>query len=426
MVAPGTPIALRAAMTEMDAVVLPAGSPTLSNTLIGGLGLAERAVIALHRGGIDRVHVSPSLRLDEAATRRLAKRGITIIAATDRPLASVAPDRAVVVVTADAVFEPAAVSALAERVAALGWQGGVASTAAPAAFALLTPEAVDRQRNASESELQREIGSYRVCAIGTAFCRPLVRPEDAPALERDYIRHRNGVEGPFTRAIRAFSVRTTPWLVWLRLSPNQVTMLGLLLAALSALLFSRRAYWPALLGALAYYASMVLDCSDGEVARVTFSDSKFGAWFETAADYTSYFFIIGGLVVGELRTHAVCGHLPAAAIAATASLAIVGVVAYLRQRVAGVNPGAFDDALAGELSHGTPLQRFAVWGRQLIKRSFLAHLILFHALIGHMAALLYVWAYGSVGALVVLLAVQAGLVRRVKVLPVRVPVAFGR
>lgn len=413
-------------MTAVDAVVLPARTPAVANILLGGLGLAERAVIALHRGGIDRIHVSPGLALDDDAKRRLFKRGITIIDATDRPLALVSPDRAVVVVTADAVFEPAAVSALVDRVAALAWPGAAASTTTPAVFALLTPEAVDRQRAASEPELLREIGSYRLCSIEPTFCRAVIRAEDVPSVEREYIRHRNGVEGPFTRAIRAFSVRTSPWLVRLRLTANQVTLLGLFLAALSALLFSRREYWPALVGAILYYASMVLDCSDGEVARVTFSESRFGAWFETAADYTSYFLLIGGLVLGELRTHPVCAHLPAAAIAAAASLAIVIIVAYLRERVAGVNPGAFDDALAGELSRGTPLQRFAVWGRQLIKRSFLAHLILFQALIGHMPALLYVWAYGSVAALAVLLTVQSGLVRRVKVLPARMPAAFGR
>ena len=111
-------------MAAVDAVVLPAISPAVSNTLVGGLALAERAVIALHRGGIDRVHVSPALALDDKATVRLSKRGIRITAASDRPLASVAADRAVVVVTADAVFEPSAVSALADQVAARGWSGG--------------------------------------------------------------------------------------------------------------------------------------------------------------------------------------------------------------------------------------------------------------------------------------------------------------
>ena len=42
----------------------------------------------------------------------------------------------------------------------------------------------------------------------------------------------------------------------------------------------------------------VLDCSDGEVARATLSDSKFGAWLETVTDYLSYFVVLGGMFVG--------------------------------------------------------------------------------------------------------------------------------
>jgi len=102
-----------------------------------------------------------------------------------------------------------------------------------------------------------------------------------------------------------------------------------------------------------------------------------------------------------------------------ASLAIVSIVAYQRARVAGVNPGAFDDALAAELKRGTAVQRFAAWGRQLIKRSFVAHLILFQALIGHLPALTEIWACGAVAALVTVLAVHAHLVRTVRVQPLR-------
>ncbi len=411
-------------MTAIDALVLPARSAAVASQVFGGLALAERAAVALHRGGIDRVHVSPSIMLDARAAS-LSKRGIAADRAGERPLAAVAPGRAVLVVTADAIFEPDAVRAIVARLAASGRAGGAAPTAAPATFALLMPQMVDEQRGATEDELLAAIGGLRLADVAPAFCRALSKPRDIAALEREYIRHRNGVEGPFTRAIRFFSIRTSPMLVRLHLTANQVTLLGLALAALSAVLFSRRAYWPAIAGAIVYYASMILDCSDGEVARVTFSDSTFGAWLETAADYTSYFLVMGGLVSGELRTHPVCGHLPAAAVAAAASLAIVILVWHLRGRVAGANPGAFDDALAGELGRGTAIERFAVWSRQLIKRSFLAHLILFQAVIGHMAALLYIWAYGSVAALAILLAVQSGLVRRVKVVPVRVPAALG-
>ena len=101
------------------------------------------------------------------------------------------------------------------------------------------------------------------------------------------------------------------------------------------------------------------------------------------------------------------------------TLLIVSIVGYLRARVASVNPGAFDDALAAELRQGTATQRFAVWGRQLIKRSFVAHLIVFQALIGFIPALTEIWACGALGALVIVVAVHTHIIRSVRVQPLR-------
>ena len=164
---------------------------------------------------------------------------------------------------------------------------------------------------------------------------------------------------------------------------------------------------------------MVLDCSDGEVARATLSDSSFGAWLETATDYASYFAVIGGIVWADFSRLGFHDHIVAAIEASIASIAIMAIVAYLRARVARLNPGAFDDAIAAELGRGTRIDRFAVWARQLIKRSFLAHLILFQALIGHLPALLEIWAYGSLAALLIVIAVQTQIIRTVRVQPHR-------
>src|SRR5262249_6239250 len=152
-------------------------------------------------------------------------------------------------------------------------------------------------------------------------------------------------------------------------------------------------------------------CSDGEVARATLGDSKFGAWLETVADYLSYFVVLGGIVWGDVRVEGFCIHAASAVIAALASVSIVTLVGYQRACVAADDPGGFDDALAADLSQGTLVQRFAAWGRQLIKRAFVAHLVLFQALIGQLPALTEIWAYGAVAALVVVLAVHTHILQ---------------
>jgi phosphatidylglycerophosphate synthase len=242
-------------------------------------------------------------------------------------------------------------------------------------------------------------------------------------LEAAFLHHTNGGdgEGYFTKNIRAFSVPLSRRLLrWNAITANHVTLAGFALAIFAGLSFSFGTYWAGVAGSLLYWASMVLDCSDGEVARGKLGDSKFGAWLETVTDYLSYFIVLAGIVAGD-RTwdSGLCAHIDAAIVATFASAAIVLIVGYLRARVASQNPGAFDDALAADMRHGTPVQKFAVWGRQLIKRSFFAHLIVFQAAIGQLPALTEIWAYGSIAALVVVIAVQAHIIRSVRIEPLR-------
>src|SRR5262249_15969957 len=144
---------------------------------------------------------------------------------------------------------------------------------------------------------------------------------------------------------------------------------------------------------------------------------------ETATDYLSYFVVLGGIVYGDIRWEGVDHHTAAAAIAASFSAGIVFLVGVLRAQIAGANPAAFDDALPADLKRGTLVQGLAGWGRQLITRGFVAHLILFQAVIGHLSALTEIWAAGAVAGLITVLAVQAFLVRSVRVEPLRPVIA---
>jgi phosphatidylglycerophosphate synthase len=263
--------------------------------------------------------------------------------------------------------------------------------------------------------------NVRSIRVARRFVARIGDVRDVPRVETEYLRHTNGGdgEGYFTRNIRLFSIPLSRVLLRWSISANEVTLAGFALAVLAGLSFSIGTYWAGLAGALFYWASMVLDCSDGEVARGALADSKFGAWLETVTDYLSYFVVLGGIIWGDFRLEGFDHHTIAALAAAPTTFAIIGIVGYLRARVASVNPGAFDDALAAELRQGTATQRFAVWGRQLIKRSFVAHLILFQALIGFIPALTEIWAYGAAGALVVVIAVQTHIIRSVRVQPLR-------
>jgi phosphatidylglycerophosphate synthase len=162
---------------------------------------------------------------------------------------------------------------------------------------------------------------------------------------------------------------------------------------------------------------MVLDCSDGEVARLTVTDSAFGAWFETIVDYATYFLVLAGLTVSSLGRPEHERQVTAAIIALVGSVLVAVAAGYLRQRVAAADPGQFDESSARALAAASPVHRFARWGRQWIKRSSIAHLLVALALVNRLPWLLYLWAFGACLAALVILAVGPFVVRRVVVAP---------
>jgi len=75
------------------------------------------------------------------------------------------------------------------------------------------------------------------------------------------------------------------------LTPNQISVLSIGLAVLCAILFLDQHY---ILGALALFASAILDLVDGSVARKMQNSTKFGAAFDWIADkYVDALAILG-------------------------------------------------------------------------------------------------------------------------------------
>jgi phosphatidylglycerophosphate synthase len=392
-----------------------------------GLDVNERAAVVARRAGINHVHYVGHAMPSRGTRHRLRGLGLKVTGTrgSERPLASAPRVDRVLLLPATTVLQPAALKAFLRA-------------AEPEAAAVLVDQGASRQGGHAvlvDASRRGEVhdaktmfdvvtrlmrtSHLRAITVSPYYCAALPDDRDIAPLEREYLRVTNGgsTEGLFTRSIRVFSVPLSLRLLRYPITPNQVTIIGFALSVAAGCLFALGAYDAGVAGALLYFASMVLDCSDGEVARAKLADSPFGAWLETVTDYLSYFVVLGGIVWGDVAREGFCSHAMAAVIAASASLGVVALVGYQRARVARANPGAFDDALAAQLRTGTLVQRFAVWGRQLIKRSFVAHLILFQALIGHLPALTKIWAIGAVAALVVVLSIHAHLIRSVRVEP---------
>ena len=78
-------------------------------------------------------------------------------------------------------------------------------------------------------------------------------------------------------------------------SPNAVTALSLIIGFAAAGCFARGRYWSGVVGALLFQLSAVVDCCDGDVARLTFRESRFGEQLDLIGDNAVHMAIFGAL-----------------------------------------------------------------------------------------------------------------------------------
>jgi phosphatidylglycerophosphate synthase len=84
-------------------------------------------------------------------------------------------------------------------------------------------------------------------------------------------------------------------------TPNWVTLCGLTIGILAALMYARGYYAAYVAGALLFFLSGLCDDADGMLARITFRESVFGTWFEGLVDEASYLLLFAGITAGLYR-----------------------------------------------------------------------------------------------------------------------------
>jgi phosphatidylglycerophosphate synthase len=118
---------------------------------------------------------------------------------------------------------------------------------------------------------------------------------------------------------RRFSRMISRAAVALGVSPNAITMASLVVGLLAVWTFWRASPADAVAGLILYAIAVILDHADGEVARLTLTESAIGEWLDIAADTTIHVGVV--LALGVTST-AVAGAGTGLGI-----VAAVGVVA---------------------------------------------------------------------------------------------------
>jgi CDP-L-myo-inositol myo-inositolphosphotransferase len=103
-------------------------------------------------------------------------------------------------------------------------------------------------------------------------------------------------DGPISRYLnRPISIRLSKYLVKTNVTPNFISFLSFILCCIGAFFFFLGEYAYLLGGAILAQASSIIDGCDGEIARLKFQETEYGAWFDAVLDRYADAFLLFGL-----------------------------------------------------------------------------------------------------------------------------------
>lgn len=84
-------------------------------------------------------------------------------------------------------------------------------------------------------------------------------------------------------------------------SPNVITVLSLVIGLTGAACFATGSYWAGIVGALLFQLAVIIDCCDGEVARLTFAESPLGQALDLVSDNIVHVAVFAGIAWGTYQ-----------------------------------------------------------------------------------------------------------------------------
>jgi 1L-myo-inositol 1-phosphate cytidylyltransferase / CDP-L-myo-inositol myo-inositolphosphotransferase len=244
---------------------------------------------------------------------------------------------------------------------------------------------------------------YRLFAVGKAagavrfiqFDREqpyLIRTQaDVPEAERRLLRSlKTDFEGTVdTYVNRPLSRQFSRLFLRSGVSPNAITIISMSIGLLAAGMIAQGTYVSGVLGALLFQLSAVVDCSDGEVARITFTESRFGAMLDLIGDNLTHLAIFAGVAWSVYLQGPVLAWMSPAVplVLGTAAMLANGLSLWLVMRAKRLRD-------AGQLGSVERTARVDVILKKVASRDFSVVLIVF-AMFGWLEPFLWLAAIGS-------------------------------
>ncbi len=282
-------------------------APPRSSDIIFRRSLLERLLVSCERAGVKRVYVQTSEtnrdRLSAIMGRFASDRRVSIVGSFDELLRGpfgLDPSEPCVRLSGNLVFATSHLNRIIERDG--GRSGPVMNTVS-----------ADYERGGSIAtgplaELIRA-DQNRASVMNTATYLPFAlngRVEDRVEAEERLARSLKDetahTDAPLARYIdRNLSWRISRRLAQTSITPNQVTITNTCVGLLSAWMFASPSYWMRLLASLLFLFSITVDGVDGELARLTMTETKFGGMLDITTDNIVHVAVFAGIFFGCYR-----------------------------------------------------------------------------------------------------------------------------
>jgi phosphatidylglycerophosphate synthase len=377
------------------AVIVVSGGGVSPLTRLGGFSLLQRAVLTAQKAGAATCYIV--LAQDQEALRHELQNDprvtcrVVWVYLNPGTVAALEQESGCLVFAVDTVFRHPWAQELS-REAGPGRTVAVTDTAGVPRLALTEGSRVPeicaelaQEKSLPETTVLAGSDKIQADSARSHFVRHLVAGSNLAKVEHDLLLSlENPRDGHVdTYVNRKLSRLITRWLLRTPLSPNHITVLSCLIGMFGALCFLPGGYWGPVLGALLLQFSVVLDCCDGEVARMKFLESPLGDWLDSVCDTVVYIAIFLGMGVAVWRNGAARHALALAGV-----LAVGGVLAFLLVTLAekagetGNRRGGWEDILIKKLLASLTTRDFSV-------------LIVASALTGHLGWFLWGAAIGA-------------------------------
>jgi 1L-myo-inositol 1-phosphate cytidylyltransferase / CDP-L-myo-inositol myo-inositolphosphotransferase len=297
-----------------------------------GLGLVQRSVLAARRAGYGQIFF---LARDYSAPH-----GTTVIPNWRSIADALASSQSAPVVIAPATIlsetdwlqklaatpiEPASWAARLDRIVVL------APTAVPEALTVLDAESGAYNMAAVQERLAQRFGS--AAGVPVQIDPIVVRTsKDIPAAERRLLSALvKETDGFMARHIdRPISLQVSRLLAPTAVTPNQITMISVVIGLCGAPFFLSALWWWQAVGALLFLVHSIVDGCDGELARLKFQESRYGGILDFWGDNIVHVILFACMAVGWTLTSAAVWPLLLGAAATVGTLGSASFV-YWRQ-----------------------------------------------------------------------------------------------